>query len=59
MAFITIKEFADLHNVTESAVSHAIKAGRIKFKLKYGRKVINENAKYNPHSRGLPAVVQL
>lgn len=58
MAYITIKEFADIHNVTESAVRHAIKAKRIKAKLKYGRQVISENAEYNPHTRGLPAVVR-
>jgi len=56
MGFITIKEFADLHNVTESAVRHAIKAKRIKITIRYGKQLINEKAEYNPHTRGLGAI---
>lgn len=53
MTLITVKEFAKLHSVDLSAISHAMKAGRLKCKKKYGRIVIDNKVEYKPHTRGL------
>lgn len=58
MGLITIKEFAKLHNVDPSAISHAIKKERISAIVKYGKKLISETALYSPHSRGRKAKVK-
>ena len=48
MALITIKEFAEKHEVTRQAIEAAIKAGSLKTKKKFGVTVISEKAKYEP-----------
>jgi len=48
MEYLTIKEFAKLHNVTRHAIQAAIHSGRLKNKKKLGVYVVSEKAKYKP-----------
>lgn len=53
MTLITIKQFAKLHQVDKSAISHALATNRLKCKVKYDKKLIDDKSEYKPHTRGL------
>lgn len=48
MTLITIKEFAELHDVDESAIRHAVKSGKLIPKLRFGKQVLSRSLKYEP-----------
>lgn len=48
MAYITVKQFAEKHNVTRQAITAAIKAKTLKSTERFGITVISENAEYDP-----------